>query len=29
MQRYEAVMEGLRGQMKVGRKLSRDAMNER
>ncbi len=29
MQRYESVMQGLRGQLKVGRKLSRDAMNER
>ena len=29
LQRYESVMDGLRGQMKVGRKLSRDAMNER
>ena len=29
MQRYESVMQGLRGQMKVGRKLGRDVMNER
>lgn len=29
MQRYASVMEGLRGQMKVGCKLNRDAMNER
>ena len=29
MQRYESVMQGLRGQMKVGRKLTREAMNER
>ena len=29
MQRYETAMRGLRGKMRVGRKLSRDAMNER
>ena len=29
IQRYEAVMHGLRGKVKVGRKLGRDAMNER
>lgn len=29
LQRYEAAMAPLRGQLKVGRKLSRDAMNER
>lgn len=29
MQRYESTMQGLRGQLKVGRKLSREAMNER
>lgn len=29
LQRYEAVMQDLRGRLKVGRKLSRDAMNER
>lgn len=27
--RYEAVMGGLRGQLRVGRKLDREAMNER
>ena len=29
MQRYDAVMQGLRGQMKVGRTLTREEMNER
>lgn len=29
MARYEAVMQGLRGKMKVGAKLSRESMNER
>lgn len=29
MQRYEAAMAQVRGRMKVGRKLDRDAMNER
>ena len=29
MQRYDEVMSGLRGRMKVGRKLTRDEMNER
>ena len=29
LDRYETVMSGLRGQMKVGRKLDRAAMNER
>ena len=29
MQQYDAVMAELRGQLKVGRKLSRDEMNER
>ena len=29
MQRYEAVMKGLRGRLKVGKKLSRESMNER
>lgn len=29
MDRYEAVMEQVRGQMKVGRRLSRETMNER
>ncbi|MEO8247913.1 MAG: hypothetical protein ABI589_00945 [Burkholderiales bacterium] len=29
MQRYESAMDGLWGQLKVGRKLSRDEMNER
>jgi hypothetical protein len=29
MQRYEEVMAGVRGQLKVGRKLTRDEMNER
>jgi hypothetical protein len=29
MDRYEAVMQDLRGKLKVGRKLSREAMNER
>jgi len=29
MDRYEAVMQGLRGKLKVGRKLSRESMNER
>ena len=29
MQRYDAVMQGLRGQMKVGRALTREEMNER
>ena len=29
MDRYDAVMAQLRGRMKVGRKLSREAMNER
>lgn len=27
--RYDAVMQGLRGQLKVGGKLNREAMNER
>lgn len=29
MDRYEAVMEQVRGKMKVGRRLSRETMNER
>jgi len=29
MDRYESVMAGLRGKLKVGCKLSREAMNER
>jgi hypothetical protein len=29
MQRYEDVMSGLRGKVVVGRKLTRDEMNER
>ena len=29
MQRYDEVMETLRGRLKVGRKLTRDEMNER
>lgn len=29
MQRYDEVMTSLRGKLKVGRKVSRDAMNER
>jgi len=29
MQRYEEVMAGLRGKVVVGRKLTRDEMNER
>ncbi len=29
MDRYEEVMKGLRGKLKVGRKLSREPMNER
>ncbi len=29
MQRYDDVMAKLRGQLKVGRKLTRDDMNER
>jgi hypothetical protein len=29
MQRYDAVMATLRGRLRVGRKLSRDDMNER
>lgn len=29
MQRYDEVMASLRGKLKVGRKVSRDAMNER
>lgn len=29
MQRYEEVMSGLRGKVVVGRKLTRDEMNER
>lgn len=29
LQRYDAVMAGLRGQLKVGRKLTRDEMNAR
>jgi hypothetical protein len=29
LQRYDAVMSSLRGKVKVGRKLSRDEMNER
>ena len=29
MDRYEAVLQQVRGKMKVGRKLSREAMNER
>lgn len=29
MQRYDAVMSNLRGRLKVGRKLTRDEMNER
>lgn len=29
MQRYEDVMAGLRGKVVVGRKLTRDEMNER
>lgn len=29
LDQYDAVMQGLRGKMRVGRKLSREAMNER
>lgn len=29
LQRYESVMRDVRGKLKVGRKLDRDAMNER
>jgi len=29
MQQYDAVVEELRGRVRVGRKLSRDEMNER
>ena len=29
LQQYEALMTGLRGKLVVGRKLSRDEMNER
>ena len=29
MQRYDEVMEKLRGKLKVGRKLTREEMNER
>ena len=29
LHRYEATMRGLRGKLKVGRKLGRDEMNER
>lgn len=29
MDRYGEVMKGLRGKLKVGRKLSRESMNER
>ena len=29
MDRYDAVMQQVRGKLKVGRKLSREAMNER
>lgn len=29
LQRYDALMPALRGQVKVGRKLNRDEMNER
>jgi hypothetical protein len=29
MRQYESVMQNLRGQLKVGRKLSRDEINER
>ena len=29
MDRYDAVMQGLRGKLKVGVKLSRESMNER
>ena len=29
LDRYDAVMRGLRGKLKVGRKLSRESMNER
>jgi hypothetical protein len=29
MQRYEQVMAGLRGKLVMGRKLTRDEMNER
>ena len=29
MDRYEAVMQQVRGKMRAGRKLSREAMNER
>lgn len=29
LQRYDAVMNDLRGQLKVGRKLSRELMNDR
>ena len=29
MDRYDRVMQGLRGKLKVGRKLSRESMNER
>jgi hypothetical protein len=29
MQKYDAVVDDLRGKLRVGRKLSRDEMNER
>jgi hypothetical protein len=29
MDRYDTVMRGLRGKLKVGRKVSRESMNER
>jgi hypothetical protein len=29
LERYDAAMSSLRGQLKVGRKLNREAMNER
>lgn len=29
LDRYDAVMGGLRGKLKVGRKLNRESMNER
>jgi hypothetical protein len=29
LQRYDAVMKDLRGKLRVGRKLTRDEMNER
>jgi hypothetical protein len=29
MDRYDTVMRGLRGKLKVGRKLDRESMNER